>query len=286
MKCRLLFVWALTCLLVGPVGAAPWETLANCRLADNPYNDGDSFHVRQGDREFIFRLYFVDTPEQDDSFGERVRDQAAYFGVGVPEVIQVGNEAAAYVRKQLRQPFTVITRWQGAQGRSKLPRFYAFILVNGQDLGSMLVSQGLARVFGVRATTPDGTVAETARAALLALEDSARHERLGAWTVSRQLNVADARAEAVRSETKVVNAPHTVSTYTADMPRRRLGEIARDTHVHILEEYTDGWVRVAYEVDGTDQEAVCLRWDLGMAELPSADPTQRAEQPLPHLPVN
>lgn len=286
MKYHLLIVSAFAWLLTSPGWAAPWETLENCTWVDNPYNDGDSFHVRQGDREFIFRLYFVDTPEQDDSFGERVREQAAYFGVTVPDVIQVGHEAATYVRQQLSQPFTVVTRWQGAQGRSKLPRFYAFIQVQGHDLGNMLVSQGLARVFGVRATTPDGTVAETARAALLAQEDSARHERLGAWTVSRQLNVAKAREEAVRSETKVVNAPHTVSTYTSDMPRRRFGEIARDMHVHILEEYTDGWVRVAYEVDGVDQEAVCLRWDLGLAEMPSARPTQRAEQTLAPLPIN
>ena len=30
---------------------------------ENPANDGDSFHVRAKEKEFIFRLYFVDTPE-------------------------------------------------------------------------------------------------------------------------------------------------------------------------------------------------------------------------------
>ncbi len=258
---------------------APWVTLENCTLAANTYNDGDSFHVRHEGREYIFRLYFVDTPESDDGFLERVRDQATYFGVSVPTVVQVGSESSVFVQKQLAdQTFTVITRWQGAQGRSKLPRFYAFIKVNGQDLDKMLVSQGLARVYGVRATLPDGTPAETARAALLALEDTARHARLGAWTTARQLNVAEARAEALRSETKVLMAPHTISTYTPEMPRQRFGSIARDTHVHLLEEYPDGWVRVAYEEEGQDQEGVCLRWELGLPDLPAAPSSYRVER--------
>ena len=258
--------------------SAPWETLTQCTLAENPYNDGDSFRVRQGDREFIFRLYFVDTPEMDDAFKERVQEQANYFGVDSKTVVDVGQQATAYVRQQLSQPFTVVTRWQQAQGRSKLPRFYAFIEVNGQDLGSLLVSQGLARVFGVRATTPSGVVAETARSALLALEDSARHERLGAWITSRQLNVSEARLEALRADTPVVMTPHTVSIYSSELPRRRLGEILRDTHVHLLEEYNDGYVRIAYDVNGTDQEAFCLRWDLGLPELPLAPATLRVEK--------
>ncbi len=264
---------------------APWVTLENCTLATNAYNDGDSFHVRHDGREFIFRLYFVDTPEPDDGFLERVRDQAGYFGVSIPTVVHVGTEASAFVQNQLaNQSFTVITRWQGAQGRSKLPRFYAFIQVAGQDLGKMLVSQGLARVYGVRATLPDGTRAETARAALLALEDTARHARLGAWTTARQLNVVEARAEALRSETKVLMAPHTISTFTAEIPRQRFGRITRDTHVHLLEEYPDGWVRVAYEADGQPQEGVCLRWELGLPDLPAAPPSQRAQRAHPGIP--
>ena len=279
MNCRhiLLTVW-LCLLTLSAQAVAPWETLEGCVLAPNPYNDGDSFHVRHGDREFIFRLYFVDTPEVDDSFAERVREQAVYFGIDNKSVMQVGRDSSAFVQQQLSQPFTVVTRWQTAQGRSKLPRFYAFIKVNSQDLGGMLVSQGLARVFGIRATTPDGVPAATARVALLALEDTARHERQGAWTTSRQLHVVEARSKAARSDTPVIMAPRPVPTYSPEIPRRRMGEIARDTHVHLLEEYSDGWVRVAYEVNGRDQEAVCLRWDLSLPELPSAPPSQRAEQ--------
>ena len=42
-----------------------WVTLENCQLVSNPSNDGDSFHVRADNKEYIFRLYFVDAPETD-----------------------------------------------------------------------------------------------------------------------------------------------------------------------------------------------------------------------------
>jgi hypothetical protein len=38
-------------------GSKEWIVLNNCRLIANPANDGDSFHVSAGEREYIFRLY-------------------------------------------------------------------------------------------------------------------------------------------------------------------------------------------------------------------------------------
>lgn len=253
-------------------GTTKWQTLEGCIYVEHPFNDGDSFHVRQGDREYIFRLYFVDTPENDESLNERVREQAVYFGASPASIGSIGREAAEFVRAQLSQPFTVATRWHSAQGRSKMPRHYAMIRVNGRDLGEMLVEKGLARVYGVRVNTPEGSSATTWRARLLAAEDEARHARRGAWSTSSQLDVALARREAARTEDKVIMAPRTVVTYTPDLPRRRMGEIARDTHVHILEEYRDGWVHVAYDdASGTEVHALCLRWDLSLPDLVPED---------------
>src|SRR5437667_1088697 len=53
----------------GPPGK--WVTLKKCQFQANAFNDGDSFHVRYDGQEFVFRLYFVDAPEVDDSFPER-----------------------------------------------------------------------------------------------------------------------------------------------------------------------------------------------------------------------
>lgn len=260
--------------------AAPggWVTLPDCELVPNPYNDGDSFHVRHAGREYIFRLYFVDTPEEGHEFTERLHAQAEYFGVDEQQVMKVGDTARDFMAQTLSTGFTVVTRWQGAQGRSRIPRHYAFVQAGGTDLGQLLVREGLARVYGVRATTPDGETPDAVRARLLSLEDDARHHRRGAWELSRQLNVAAAREQAATTEVKVVAAPRTVYTYTPDMPRQRYGEIARDTPVQLLEEFPDGWVRVNYsDADRISHEAYCLRWDLSLPDLPPADPAVRAE---------
>jgi hypothetical protein len=42
-----------------------WIVLEDCRLIPNPANDGDSFHVSAGEKEYLFRLYLVDAPETD-----------------------------------------------------------------------------------------------------------------------------------------------------------------------------------------------------------------------------
>src|SRR5262245_9300497 len=42
-----------------------WVTLTGCRLLTNQFVDGDSFHVTHKGNKYIFRLYFVDSPESD-----------------------------------------------------------------------------------------------------------------------------------------------------------------------------------------------------------------------------
>ena len=73
--------------------AQPFTELKGCTLLTNQSNDGDSFHVRTPDgKEHIFRLYFVDTPEAENSFPDRVAEQAQYFGIGsdpTPEVLRL-----------------------------------------------------------------------------------------------------------------------------------------------------------------------------------------------------
>ena len=75
----------------GPPGQ--WLTLKRCRLLENTFNDGDSFHVRFDEREFIFRLYFVDCPEVTESDPERNREQCRYFGVTAAKNRAAGIEA-------------------------------------------------------------------------------------------------------------------------------------------------------------------------------------------------
>ena len=161
--------------------AAEWETLKGCRLLANPSNDGDSFHVEQGGKEHIFRLYFVDTPETDDSFPERVSEQAAYFKISSRQALAIGEKAAKFVSNLLRgRSFSVMTRWQKAQGRSQLQRYYAFVNVEGKDLAEELVGEGLARVFGEKAARPSIS-AKSEVEKLLGIEREAKASRRGAW---------------------------------------------------------------------------------------------------------
>lgn len=128
---------ALVLTLPGSLRARePWQILKNCRYLPNASNDGDSFHVQVEAKEYIFRLYFVDTPETDISVAERVTEQAKYFHVEVAQALQIGHEAERFTRQKLSRPFTVRTCLQDARGRSRLPRYFAFVEVDSTDLGS------------------------------------------------------------------------------------------------------------------------------------------------------
>ena len=162
----------------------PWVTLTNCRYEPNDSNDGDSFHVRCGRKEYIFRLYFVDSPETDLEMKERVDEQAKYFGVSVPQTIQIGEAAKKFVEQKLSRPFTVRTCMQDAMGRSKMERLYAFLEVDRHDLGEELVANGLARLHGVHSQPPGMVSAEVELQKLTRLESTAKQQKVGAWGVN------------------------------------------------------------------------------------------------------
>ena len=160
-----------------------WLTYENCQLLPNAANDGDSFHVRAAGKEYIFRLYFVDTPETDASIPDRLADQAKHFGVTAPQTLQIGVEAERFSRAKLARPFTVVTCKEDARGRSQLPRYFAFIEVNGESLAEDLVANGLARVYGAPAQGPKTSSPALEKQQLLQLESRAKAQKLGGWGV-------------------------------------------------------------------------------------------------------
>jgi endonuclease YncB( thermonuclease family) len=162
--------------------AQGWERLEQCRLLPNPWNDGDSFHVDHAGHEYIFRLYFVDTPEAETSLPQRLAEQASYFGISPAEALALGKKASAFTVARLgARPFTVITRWRAAPGRSALKRYYAVVQVGGEDLAELLVAEGLARIYGVRSPLPDGSDSRSFLDGLARKEDAARRNRRGGW---------------------------------------------------------------------------------------------------------
>jgi DNA uptake protein ComE-like DNA-binding protein len=161
-----------------------WTVLENCHFISNPADDGDSFHVSAGAKEYIFRLYLADAPETDEMNPVRVAEQAKYFAISAPQVIEVGQAAKEFTREKLSQPFTVLTRWKGAMGRSKMERFYAFVQTKDGDLGEQLVRNGLARNYGFRAAPPGSKNARVEAEKLQQLEDEAKKDRIGAWGIN------------------------------------------------------------------------------------------------------
>jgi competence ComEA-like helix-hairpin-helix protein len=188
-----LLALALVCAVPIDAGAREskdWIVLENCRFILNPADDGDSFHVSVGTKEYIFRLYMVDAPETDALTPERLVEQAKYFEITVPQAIEVGEAAKEFTRQKLSQPFTVFTRMSDAMGRSKIERFYAFVQTREGDLGEQLVRNGLARNYGYKAVPPGSKNSRAELERLQQLEDEARAEKIGGWGISAgRLNV-------------------------------------------------------------------------------------------------
>ena len=186
LRGRALPLLFLLCALAGgnaSGNSAGWEKLEGCRLVSGEWRDGDSFHAKYRGKEYIFRLYFVDTPEDETRFPERIKAQADYFGVKSPRALEIGHMAAEYTHRVLNgKTFSVWTRWEDAMGASQQQRFYAFIEVEGSPLASLLVANGLARIYGKPVTLPRG-VARTSdyNAELHRLESRARAQKQGGW---------------------------------------------------------------------------------------------------------
>jgi DNA uptake protein ComE-like DNA-binding protein len=161
-----------------------WTVLGNCHFIVNPADDGDSFHVSVSNKEYIFRLYLVDTPETDARTPARLIEQAKYFQITVPQAIEVGEAAKEFTREKLSEPFTVFTRMSDAMGDSKIQRFYAFVQTKEGDLGEQLVRNGLARNYGFKGAPPGLKNSRLELEKLQQLEDEAKKDRIGAWGIN------------------------------------------------------------------------------------------------------
>jgi endonuclease YncB( thermonuclease family) len=164
--------------------AQPCQRINGCVYKPQRWNDGDSFHVILPDqKELIFRLYFVDTPEEERVYADRIPEQAAYFGISTDAAVEIGREASEFTKQALAKPFTIYTRWRRALGRSALWRYYAIVTTSdGRDLNELHVSAGLARIYGTRTPLPDGRDSREYLAHLHELESEAKAAKRGAWS--------------------------------------------------------------------------------------------------------
>ena len=173
-----------------PAHSKTFRKYEDCRFVPTQYNDGDSFRVAIEKDEFVFRLYYVDTPESDKRFPVRNAEQAAYFAITPEKSVEIGKEAGKFVAELLgAKPFTVHTRWSSALGSSRKSRYYAVIQIGGQDLAELLVQNGLARVHGTLVNYPSGLKGVDFVGKLQAAEVKAKAEKKGAWAFSDPKNL-------------------------------------------------------------------------------------------------
>src|SRR5437763_5054919 len=151
-----------------------WVKLTDCHYVDAPDNDGDSFRVRGGDKEFTARLYYVDAPETNLRQGDRTHEQSLHFGITLDETMKAGEKAKQRTKELLQKPFVIWTRWATAGGRGRESRYYVIVEVDGKSLGEILVTEGLARTKGMAPNLPSG---EHAKASMARLVEHDRHAR-------------------------------------------------------------------------------------------------------------
>ena len=249
-----------------PCQARQWRLYENCKLIPNESNDGDSFHVRYNKREYIFRLYFVDTPESESSLRERVAEQAAYWGIDERTSIQLGKEAAKFTARFLADGFTVYSKLSDARGRSDKDRDYAVVMAGNKDLAVELVRNGYARVFGEGVEYPDGTSEQTIWWRLKSAEREARKNKAGGWglvtpagTKFDQLNPVPAIAE------QTLILPRTIAVFSLEDPGRQVGWLQSGAKINVLKAESPTMVRIRFAgSENKIYEAQCRRTDLGL----------------------
>ena len=159
-----------------------WEELRGCTLAEDRANDGDSFEILHEGQRHVMRLYFVDCPEKTrhQYNGPRIAEQGRYFGgLTEEETVGIGERARDFSLELLRSgSFTILTQWERVFDSE---RCYAFVAVPRGDLGQLLVTEGLARIFTKGENRPGGEPAAAAKKRLQHLELQAKSAGRGAW---------------------------------------------------------------------------------------------------------
>ena len=258
-------ILALVLIGVLPISAhadKKWRTKENCTLIENESNDGDSFHIRVNKRHYIFRLLWVDTPETEQRYPERVAEQAAYFGITPEQATRVGKEAVKFSANFLKEPFTLYTQFDDAMGASNKDRDYAVIKAGDTYLMEALVSNGLARIFGLQELPEDGPSLSTMRLRLKGLEADAKKNKRGAWAYAQNASAMPGMAPITE---QTVTIQRTTAVFSAEDPSRLMGNLTPGKTVTALRAETPILVRIRFTLsDGRTLEGLCRRAELGL----------------------
>lgn len=256
--------------------AKKWREYTGCRVIPNASNDGDSFHVKAANiktRRYLFRLYFVDTPESEISLPERLQEQADYFGIADPmDVVKVGKAAVQFTEKFLEDGnFTVYSRLADALGRSAKDRDYAMVMSGNLDLGTELVRNGLARVYGQGTDLSELDAYKRDESAwwrrLRQAELEAKKEKRGAWAY---FGAPVSRTDALFAPRQVaeqdVMLSQAIYIYSLAAPAGQpIGQLRPGVAVRVLKGISPDRAHVRFTTsDGKTHEGAARFIDLGL----------------------
>lgn len=200
-----------------PTPSNSLKSFHGCQLVPLEGADGDSFRVRfPNGTDHIVRLYAVDCIEAkiwDESDSRRLKEQRQYFGISsyggnskasIEAAKSYGNLASKEVQKLLSDGFTVHTTFADGRGSGYHKRIYGFVTTSkGVDLGTHLVSQGLARAFGVCRQNQNGIDRDELRSRLEDLELRAAKLGLGVWSITNWQELTSERAAYRKEEAEL-----------------------------------------------------------------------------------
>jgi len=248
------------------LAAGDWQKWTDCELVEDEYRDGDSFYVRRGPRsEYIVRLYFVDCPESDDRFPDRVDAQAKYFGIDHDDALKCGEKATQFTLKALDDGFTVHTRKEKSYSSSSKPRYYGFVeLDDGVFLAEELVRNGLARIYGKPSDRPDGEDKSDLYRKFKKLKKAAVDHKRGAWKYNPDIKKAPevALMESSLEKGQTLLTDKTVPVYSLEKPHKFRGLLKSGAKLTLHETLEDQYVVVTFKSNGKTIKAACRRWDL------------------------
>lgn len=173
----------------------PLQEIPGCVYIDEDWADGDSFRIKTPEGKMLtVRLYGADCIEsviRDESDVTRLRAQRRYFGIenhnenvsdSIKLAMRFGEDATKMTKRLLAKPFTIQTSFADARGDARYERIYAFVITSdGKDLAAELVSEGLARAFGVSRSALDGRSRDDYQAEMQDIELKAAREEKGVW---------------------------------------------------------------------------------------------------------
>ncbi len=162
-----------------------YQIITNCRLEDDPANDGDVFKVWHPQGTHRFSLYWVNTIKTTGGSPESAREFADHFGLQTEDGLRsAGAEAAQFTNNLLRnRPFRVATKWE----KGPAGHYQAFVYLDDgatglQNLALLLVQNGLALIRASSHELPEEKIsAGDFHNLLLKAEEEARSNGSGAW---------------------------------------------------------------------------------------------------------